>query len=432
MDSYKRTLDYIFEHLPMFQRSGPPAYKHSLDNTLQLDKLYNHPHRNFKSVHVAGTNGKGSVSHMLASVLQEAGYKTGLYTSPHLKDFRERIKVNGHMIDKDYVVTWIENFREKNAALKIEPSFFELTVTMAFDYFSHRNVEIAVIEVGLGGRLDSTNIISPEISIITNIGYDHTNLLGNTLEKIAFEKAGIIKKKTPVVIGKLQEEIRHVFQDKAGENKADLVFANQEYSVDYSMLALDGKQVFNLRKGENVVYPDLKIDLAGMYQLENVITVIKSLELLKEKGWKISESQIYMGLGNVVANTGLLGRWQTIGYNPLIICDTGHNEDGIQMVVNQLKNTAFKKLHFIIGAVNDKNMDRILAILPKEAVYYFTKADIPRALDENILMEMATMAGLIGNSYSSVQKAFEAAKKAANNEDLIFIGGSTFVVAEIL
>jgi dihydrofolate synthase/folylpolyglutamate synthase len=429
---YTETLTYLFEKLPMFHRIGRAAYKSSLDNTLRLDKIFRHPHQKYKSIHIAGTNGKGSVSHMLAAVLQLAGYKTGLYTSPHLKDFRERIKINGEMISEEEVMKWVEDFPIKNNLWKMEPSFFELTAAMAFDYFAKQEVDIAIIEVGLGGRLDSTNIITPEVSVITNIGLDHTNLLGDTLEKIASEKAGIIKNNIPVVIGTTQNETKHVFIDTAQTKQTPFFFADQEYVASYSMLGLDGKQIINFEKNNELVYTEIKLDLLGNYQQKNVPAVLKTLDILIEKGWKISKQNIYDGLSNTAKLTGLLGRWQIIGYNPLIIVDTGHNEDGIKMVVDQLKNTAYKALHIIFGVVADKNQDAILQLLPKNAIYYFTKADIPRAMNEKELAQKAAGFGLEGKSYQSVIEAFNAAKFNAEKNDLIFVGGSTFVVAEIL
>lgn len=416
----------------MFQRKGPAAYKNSLGNTLKLDNVFKHPHKKYKTIHVAGTNGKGSVSHMLASVLQEAGYKVGLYTSPHLKDFRERIKVNGEMMKEEAVVNWVNQFKINNELWKIEPSFFELTVAMAFDYFARESVDIAVIEVGLGGRLDSTNIISPELSIITNIGLDHTNLLGDTLEQIAVEKAGIIKSNIPVVIGTTQKETFPVFSETANTKNTEISFADKEYHVEYSMLAIDGKQIISLQKNNKKIYPELKLDLIGKYQLKNLPAVLKGIEILIEKGWNISESDVRNGLKSISTNTGLMGRWQVIGANPQIICDTGHNEDGINAIVDQIKNTAFKHLHFIFGTVADKNPDNILKLLPKNASYYFTQAKIERAMDNNYLTSRAKEFGLHGKSYLSVTEALKAAKKAADKNDLIFIGGSTFVVAEIL
>ncbi len=430
--NYTDTLDFLFTRLPMFQRSGPAAYKNNLENSLLLDKYYGHPHTKFKTIHVAGTNGKGSVSHMLAAILQSAGYKTGLHTSPHLKDFRERIRINGDMITENEVTKWVEHYVRNNENWRLEPSFFELTVAMAFDFFAQQKVDIAIIEVGLGGRLDSTNIITPEVSIITNISLDHTNLLGETIEKIAFEKAGIIKQSVPVVIGSSQEETVPVFEFIAKEKQADLFFADQEFNSEYSLLGIDGKQVFNIRKNGIIIYSDLKLDLNGIYQRNNLPSVLKTIDLLVSKSWRIETQHIYMGLENTMSLTGLKGRWQIIGHNPLIICDTGHNEDGIKHVVNQLKNTAYKKLHIVFGTVADKDPDSVLKLLPKNAIYYFTKADIPRALNEKILAVKAAEFGLHGKSYETIKKAFEQASKNAGINDLIFVGGSTFVVAEIL
>jgi len=429
---YKATLNYLFEQLPVFQRTGPAAYKNNLDNTLQLDELYHHPHRNYKTIHVAGTNGKGSVSHMLASVLQAAGYKTGLYTSPHLKDFRERIKVNGEMIEEEMVVDWVRAFRTNNELWKISPSFFELTVALAFDYFAQRKVDVAVIEVGLGGRLDSTNIITPDLSIITNIGLDHTNLLGNTFEEIAAEKAGVIKKDVPVVIGTSQQETAAVFTKKAKEAGASIYFSDQEYVVNYAMLTMKGKQQLSVQATGQDVLQGLELDLLGQYQHKNIPAVLKSFEILNAKGYSITDNNIRDGLSNVIKTTGLLGRWQVLDTNPLIVCDTGHNEDGIRAIVNQLKNTAYKKLHFIIGTVGDKDPDKVLALLPLEATYYFVKAAIPRAMSAELLAEKAGKFNLEGKVFASVAEAFLYAKKQAETNDLIFVGGSTFVVAEVL
>lgn len=429
---YSETLDYLFTQLPMFQRSGPAAYKNNLENTMRLDEHYGHPHQKFKTIHVAGTNGKGSVSHMLAAVLQSAGYKTGLYTSPHLKDFRERIRINGEMIPENTVTEWIETYRTNNQKWKIDPSFFELTVSMTFDYFAQQEVDVAVIEVGLGGRLDSTNIITPEVSVITNIGLDHTDLLGDTLEKIAFEKAGIIKENIPVVIGETQSETKPVFEEKAKSLNAPIYFADKEYRAVYSTLTMDGKQMVRVEKnGENVLN-GLQLDLLGIYQLKNLPAVLKTLDILIEQGWKITEEDIFRGLKSTIPLTGLRGRWQIIGNNPRTICDTGHNEDGIKMVLKQIENTAFKTLHFVFGTVGDKNPDNVLRILPKNAVYYFTQANIPRAMDAKDLAEKAATFGLNGKTYPSVIEAFEAAKHNTDKSDLIFVGGSTFVVAEVL
>lgn len=432
MKSYQQVLDFLYSQLPIFQRTGPAAYKDNLDNTIRLDKMFGYPHHAFKTIHVAGTNGKGSVSHMLASVLQDAGYKTGLYTSPHLKDFRERIRVNGEMISEEAVVRFTETYLLKNEFEMLEPSFFELTVSMAFDYFRSMQVDVAVIEVGLGGRLDSTNIITPDVSVITNISFDHMALLGDTLPKIAAEKAGIIKKDIPVVVGETSPETSFVFEQFAEKVQTKLVFADQEYRTDYSMLTLDGKQSLNIRKNGELVYPDLKVDLIGIYQRHNVPTVLRTIDVLKGKGWNVAENNIRNGLQNVVRNTALLGRWQIIGYNPLIVCDTGHNPAGIKLVVEQIHQTAWKKLHMVIGMVNDKDQSSVLSLLPTEAQYYFTRASIPRAAEPEDLAAKGEQFGLMGNCYPTVRQALSAARENAETSDLIFVGGSTFVVAEIL
>lgn len=432
MTSYPEVIDFLYSQLPMFQRSGPAAYKDNLDNTLRLDEMFGHPHLSFKSIHVAGTNGKGSVSHMLASVLQEAGYKTGLYTSPHLKDFRERIKVNGEMITEQAVIDFTLSYLEKNKTEQLEPSFFELTVSMAFDYFRAMKVDVAVVEVGLGGRLDSTNIITPEVSVITNISFDHMALLGNTLPKIAAEKAGIIKAGIPVVVGESSPETNPVFESFAQKVGTTLEFADQTYQTEYSLLTAEGFQSFYIRKNGDLYYRDLQTDLKGIYQRRNVPTVLKTIDCLHEKGWNLNEALIRKGLKNTIGNTGLMGRWQIIGNNPLIICDTGHNQAGIRQVVEQIHQTAWKSLHMVIGMVNDKDQSEVLALLPKNATYYFTRASIPRATQPEELAAKAKAFGLQGKCYHSVQEAFSAAKANAHSADLVFVGGSTFVVAEIL
>ena len=432
MNNYDQVINYLYEQLPYYQRSGPAAYKDNLDNTLALDKMYGHPHKRFRSVHVAGTNGKGSVSHMLASVLMEAGLKTGLYTSPHLKDFRERIRVNGEMIRQEFVVEFVNDFLVRNIAADLEPSFFELTVMMAFEYFAKQNVDVAVIEVGLGGRLDSTNIITPALSVIINISYDHTALLGDTLGKIALEKAGIIKRSIPIVIGETHPETEVIFKGIANKLNAPIQFADKLLKSVDSTYAPDAKQVFSIRKGGEVVYENLRLDLLGKYQAKNLCTLLTAIEELQRLGWNIPESAIRNGLENVTKNTGLLGRWQILGAHPQIICDTGHNEAGIREIVTQLKVTPHKQLHIVIGMVNDKDINAVLYLLPKDAVYYFTKAAIPRALDEKKLMKQAAYYNLKGKSYPTVKEAFDAARKNSDPDDLIIITGSTFVVAEIL
>ena len=432
MKSYHETINYLYEQLPYSQRSGPAAYKDSLDNTLALDKMFDHPHRHFKTIHVAGTNGKGSVSHMLASVLQAAGYKTGLYTSPHLKDFRERIRVNGTMVSEAFVVDFTQRYLEANKTESIQPSFFELTVIMAFEYFASEEVDVAVIEVGLGGRLDSTNIISPELSVITNISRDHMALLGDTLGRIALEKAGIIKPRIPVVIGETHPETALIFEGKARDACAPICFADQQLRAGYAMATADGRQLFNVKNRDEMVYRDMALDLLGSYQSKNIITALVALETLQQQGWNIPETALRYGLANVVASTGLMGRWQILGANPRIVCDTGHNEAGIQEVVAQLARTPCEKLHMVIGMVNDKDIMSVLARLPKEAVYYFTKASMPRAMDETQLMKMASYFQLAGKPYPTVAEALAAAKQASHRDDMIFIGGSTFVVAEVV
>ncbi len=429
---YSDTLEFLFSRLPMFQRIGPAAYKDNLDNTILLDNYFGNPHRKFKTVHVAGTNGKGSVSHMLAAILQSAGYRTGLYTSPHLKDFRERIRVNGEMISTEEVVEWVENYRINNELWNIEPSFFELTVAMAFDYFAKVEVDIAVVEVGLGGRLDSTNIITPELSIITNIGLDHIALLGDTMEKIAAEKAGIIKAGIPVIIGTTQPETKSVFDEISALKLAPLFFADQDYTVVYGLADLEGNQLLSVEKNGQKLFQQLKLDLKGFYQRKNLPAVLKAVELLQQMGWKINEENLLHGLANAKRMTGLQGRWQILGYNPLLVCDTAHNAEGLTEVISQFNQTPHENLHIVFGLVNDKDAGKMLRLLPHDAVYYFTQADIPRAMGEKELARLAAEYGLTGTAYSSVSRAFDAARSKAGKNDLVFVGGSTFVVAEIL
>jgi dihydrofolate synthase / folylpolyglutamate synthase len=416
----------------MFQRTGPAAYKNSLDNILMLDDYYGNPHRRFKTIHVAGTNGKGSVSHMLAAILQTAGYNTGLYTSPHLKDFRERIRINGEMISCEDVIKWVEKFRASDILEKINPSFFELTVAMAFDYFAANSVDVAVVEVGLGGRLDSTNIIAPEVSIITNISMDHTALLGDSPEKIAAEKAGIIKSGIPVVIGTYQPAVREVFEHEGNLKKAPLFFAGMKYFVKYLMSDEDDNQLFSLENDGKEIYADLKIDLSGRYQQKNLPAVLQTIDILQERGWNITKENIVDGLLRIKELTGLRGRWEILGKNPFIIADTAHNADGIEEVVKQIRQTPYKNLHIIFGMVSDKDPMQVLKLMPTQADYYFTRAAIPRALDEKNLARCAEMIRLKGKSYPSVSEAFRSAREQAGNDDFIFVGGSTFVVAEVL
>ncbi len=427
--TYQQALDYLYSQLPMFHRIGAAAYKADLNNTIAICKMLRNPERKFRAIHVAGTNGKGSVSHMLASVLQTAGFKTGLYTSPHLKDFRERIRVNGQMISKDSVCAFVNKHRK--AFDRIQPSFFEWTVGLAFDHFAKEKVDIAIVEVGLGGRLDSTNVVSPLVSVITNISYDHEALLGNTVQKIAAEKAGIVKKKVPVVVGEKQKEVASVFSKKAKEMSAPLVFASEVYQAS-RMRIRQGKLWMDIKKGKELFMKDIGCELKGMYQGRNVCTVMAVLEVLEKQGITVSKPELRRGLLLVTGQTGLLGRWQVLSRRPLMIADTGHNEAGIREVLDQVKKTRYEQLHFVFGAVNDKAIDKILKLLPKEARYYFCKASIPRALDESELAKQASKAGLKGKAFSSVKEAFQAAKKAASPRDLVLVGGSTFVVAEVL
>ena len=404
--TYQDTLDWMFSQLPMYQRQGQSAFKKDLSNTLKLAIHLNYPEQDFKSIHVAGTNGKGSTSHMLASILQEAGYKVGLYTSPHLKDFRERIKINGIEVSKQFVIGFIK--RNKSFFEAHSLSFFEMTVGMAFEYFSKQKVDIAVIEVGLGGRLDSTNIITPEVSVITNIGLDHTQFLGDTLEAIAFEKGGIIKPNIPVVIGETQKETAPVFEDLANKNKSKIVFSDQEVKKSY------------------------KSDLKGYYQEKNIKTAIQSIKELQNKGYIISKEHIANGLLQVIKNTGIKGRWQVLNEAPKVVCDTGHNKEGLSDVMNQISNETFEKLHIVFGVVNDKDLSSIVNLLPKTATYYFCKPDIPRGLEAPELQSILAVYGLKGTAYNSVDQAYKAALDNASKSDFIFVGGSTFVVAEII
>lgn len=403
--TYKETTDWMFSQLPMFQMQGASAYKKDLTNTHLLVEHLKHPETKFKSIHVAGTNGKGSTSSMIASILQEAGYKVGLYTSPHLKDFRERIRINGEMISEDFVVDFIsenKSFFEAN-----QLSFFEMTVGLAFDYFAKEQVDVTVIEVGMGGRLDSTNVITPLVSVITNIGFDHTQFLGDTLPKIATEKAGIIKSNIPVVIGEYSEETKPVFLDKAKFENAPLYFAQDNPEVAYECALL------------------------GDYQVHNKKTVIQAIDLLKSE-FNIDENHIKLGLKNVIRNTGLLGRWQILNKAPFTVCDSAHNSHGLRIVLNQIQKHSFETLHVILGVVNDKDLDSILPLFPKNAKYYFCKPNVPRGLDAEILKQKASDFGLLGKVFNSVSEAYEEAVNSAKDSDFIYIGGSTFVVAEIV
>jgi len=411
----------------MFQRIGSAAYKANLDNTITICKLFNNPENKFRSIHVAGTNGKGSTSHLLASILQSAGLKVGLYTSPHLKDFRERIKINGEYISQQYIVDFVKKYKADFE--RIQPSFFEMTVGLAFDYFADQKVDIAVIEVGLGGRLDSTNVITPELSIITNISFDHVNLLGDTLEKIAIEKAGIIKQGIPVIIGESQPESKPVFIQKAKQQNAPIVFADEKYKALNVHHVVQNKLFLAM---DIEKYSNLQCELTGFYQQKNIATVLCATDILNTKGFNLSEEIIRTGIKNVVTQTGLLGRWQVLSIQPLVIADTGHNEAGIKEVLNQIRHTPHDQLHFVLGMVNDKDISKILQLLPKDAIYYFCKAQIPRALDAGELALQAKNAELKGEVFGSVAEAFNAAKSRAQKNDLVFVGGSTFTVAEVV
>ena len=404
--TYTDTVNWMFSQLPMYQNQGKIAYKIDLSNTLLLAKHLNNPEVKFKSIHIAGTNGKGSTSHMLASVLQEAGYNVGLYTSPHLKDFRERIKINGKEVSKQFVIGFIK--RNKAFFEKHSLSFFEMTVGMAFDYFAKQKVDIAIIEVGLGGRLDSTNIITPEVSVITNIGLDHTQFLGNTLHAIAEEKGGIIKKNIPVVIGETQEETTLVFNRIATEASSEIYYA------------------------DNLIKEAYISDLKGSYQEKNLKTAVQTIKVLQEQNWKVTLSHIKNGLQQVVKNTGLKGRWQVLQENPKVICDTAHNQEGLMYVMKQLQEEAYKDLHIVFGVVNDKDVNSIISLLPKKAKYYICKPNIPRGKDKDVLLAYFKERNYVGNVYKSVNEAYKEALIAAKKEDVIYVGGSTFVVAEII
>jgi dihydrofolate synthase/folylpolyglutamate synthase len=413
----------------MFQRIGAAAYKADLDNTIKIAELLGKPHQKLKCIHVAGTNGKGSSSHMLAAVLQKAGYKTGLYTSPHLIDFRERIRINGKMISREYIVEFVEKYRE--AFEKIGPSFFEWTVGLAFDCFAKEEVDVAVIEVGLGGRLDSTNIITPMVSLITNISYDHMNLLGDTLEKIAAEKAGIIKSRVPVVVSQYQSESGPVFNAIAKEKRASIEFADKIYKVK-EVKRTDKCQEIVLLNRKTEAEEKYELDLRGNYQAKNLMGVLRVISELIETGFVIEEKNIRQGLKQVCRLTGFAGRWQQLSEKPLIIADTGHNEDGIRQITENLKDLKFDQLHFVFGTVNDKNISKILELLPKSAKYYFVKASVPRALDAKELCTQAKRFKLKGEAFDSVEEGLKAAKKASKKNDMILIAGSTFVVGDTL
>ena len=421
--NYNETLNYLYNQMPEYQRIGHAAYKEGLENSLALDKIFNHPHCHFKTIHVGGTNGKGSTSHLLAAILQQSGYKVGLYTSPHLIDFRERIRINGEMIDKQFIIDFVKQYKDKFEP--IMPSFFELTMEMSFLWFSEQKVDVAIVEVGLGGRLDSTNIISPDLSVITNIGLDHIKYLGNSLPKIAAEKAGIIKPHTPVIIGEAGSiEVAQVFIDKAKSEEAPIIFSEM-YMNNFEA---DRSDIGMFFKADG--YKELRGELRGPAQEKNARTVLTAVEVLNEIGYNIPKEAIYSGFAKVISLTGFLGRWQVLQHKPKIICDIAHNSHGIQFVVEQLTREIYNNLHIVFGVANDKDIDSILKILPRHAIYYFTRASVERALNENIVKEQASNYQLFGSSYPTVNDAIAAAKENADNDDLIFIGGSSFIVAD--
>lgn len=425
--TYSEAIEYLFNSAPLFQNIGAGAYKEGLHNTNVLDEHFGHPHQSFKTIHVGGTNGKGSVSHTLASIMQSAGYKVGLYTSPHLKDFRERIKVNGKMIPEERVVRFVEE--EKHFFAPLHPSFFELTTALAFQYFKEEKIDVAVIEVGLGGRLDCTNIISPELSIITNISFDHMQFLGHTLSDIAKEKAGIIKPNTPVVIGEVNghQEVKDVFTHKALETNSRITFSEEkEEIISHKINSTGGRDYITKNHGH------IQAQLGGLCQEKNTATILSAVKELTHLGFRISEENIQKGFSCVTEETGLNGRWQKLSESPLTICDTGHNVAGIEYIVKQLEGMKYKTLRMVIGMVNDKDVSTVLSILPKEAEYYFTQASVKRALPANELKEKAKRAGLKGEDFQDVRTAYLTAKEEAHPDDLIFVGGSSFIVADML
>ena len=423
--NYQETLNYLYNSTPVFEHVGAVAYKEGLQNTLALDKHFNHPHTNFKKIHIAGTNGKGSCSHSLASILQEAGYKVGLYTSPHLVDFRERIRVNGQCISKERVVKFVKD--ERKFFEPLHPSFFELTTALAFKYFDEQKVDIAIIEVGLGGRLDCTNIISPILSIITNISFDHTQFLGDTLAKIAAEKAGIIKKGVPVIIGEANEETRPVFQSKANEVNSVIVFAEDNAIVTSSSLIVDGGRRYNLSNNSTLVG-----ELSGDYQERNMNTILCACNILKQMNIIKNDDVIAKGLTNICKNTGLLGRWQTIQNNPTVVCDTGHNVGGWNYLAPQIKRQQCNQLRIVFGMVDDKDINSVMFLLPKNAIYYWTQAESKRAIKAERVAEIAIKHDLRGEIFDNVEVAYTKALQDSNKDDFVFVGGSSYIVADLL
>jgi dihydrofolate synthase/folylpolyglutamate synthase len=427
--TYQQTLDYIMTRLPMYSRIGAAAYRADLTNTIALCEALDNPHKKFKAIHIAGTNGKGSTSHMLAAVLQSAGYKTGLYTSPHLKDFRERIRINGEFIAEDFVVDFVA--RIQPLIDKLDPSFFEISVAMAFDYFAQQKIDIAVVEVGLGGRLDSTNIITPEVSVITNIGWDHMNMLGNTLQEIAFEKAGIIKPGVPVVVGEVLPATKPVFEQQATKQNAPLRIATDHYFVtDWHVQPHE--LAIEVTNKKTDTHDKWHLDLQGIYQVKNLLTVLEAIQQLEAKGFHLPTEAIQKGLRHVKQLTGLHGRWEIIHHDPMVVLDVGHNEDGVKQITEQLEITEHDHLHIVIGLVKDKEIEKVLSLLPKQATCYFTKAQIPRALPEDQLAAKAIALGLKGNHYPDVNTAVKTAISNAGKKDLVLVCGSVFVVGEVV
>lgn len=430
-NDYQKTLDYLFSQLPMFQRIGAAAFKKDLTNTIALCAHLGQPHLKFPSIHIAGTNGKGSTAHMLSAVFQAAGLKTGLYTSPHYTDFRERIKINGQLVPESFVIDFVKE--NKSFFEQIKPSFFEMTVAMAFDYFAKEKVDMAIIETGLGGRLDSTNVITPLVSVITNISFDHQQFLGNSLPEIAKEKAGIIKAGIPVVIGEDQMETQIVFDETARSKRAEIFYADRHYLAEILNRGTT-HDTYNVKRNNQFYLENLEVNLNGAYQQKNIQTVLQAIEAYNVLGHLplIEKKDIRQAFRNLKSLTNFKGRWQQIGEHPTILCDSAHNEGGLKIAMHQLQSYPHEQLHFVLGMVNDKAIDKMLALLPKNAIYYFAKADIPRGLDVNILKEKAAEFSLNGQTYDSVAAALSEAKNAASENDLIYVGGSTFVVAEVI
>lgn len=422
--NYKETIKYLYESVPMFQKVGGSAYKEGLSNTIELDNHFGNPHRSFRTIHVGGTNGKGSCSHTLAAIMQSAGYRVGLYTSPHLVDFRERIRVNGEMVSEEYVVNFVENNRQLFDSLSL--SFFELTTALAFRYFADAKVDVAVIEVGLGGRLDCTNIITPDLAVITNISFDHVQFLGDTLAKIASEKAGIIKSGIPVVIGEVVPETREVFVSTATGKGAPITLAEENQQIE-SYQFTDGHPIYQTKS-----FGELRGELGGYCQTKNTNTILNAVLQLQKAGYDITDKNVHEGFANVCELTGLMGRWQKVGDKPLMICDTGHNIGGMEYITKQLAAVKCRQLRIVMGMVSDKDVSGVLRLLPKDAVYYFTRAGIPRALAEDAMKAKAEAEGLHGECYPTVAEAVTAAKKESLPEDFIFVGGSSFIVADLL